>query len=314
MKILFHTNTLNYRGTSVAVADYAFYNQEILGNESVIAYCKTNGQEKDMGNEPSVIEALEKRFKVIGYRAGNLEGKIEQEGIDVAYMIDSGQKKPIPTNVKTVVHAVFQFNEPHGDRYAYVSKWLSEEMSQGEIPYVPHIVNLPQPTGTYRKTLGIKDETVIGRIGGYHTFDIPEVKEYIKRLVNKSNKFVFLFMGTEPFMYHPQVKFINEIHDLQKKSNFINTCDGMLHARQRGESFGLSIAEFLFLNKPVVSWNGGYDKNHLDMLKDSGTLYNNEDDLDYILHNLKDFNENWSERVCEYTPELVMKKFKDVFL
>ena len=66
MKILFHTNTLNYRGTTVAVADYARYNQDILGNESVIAYCKTNGQEKDMGNEPAVIEALEKKFNVVG--------------------------------------------------------------------------------------------------------------------------------------------------------------------------------------------------------------------------------------------------------
>lgn len=313
MKILFHTNTLNYRGTTVAVADYARYNQDILGNESVIAYCKTNGQEKDMGNEPAVIEALEKKYKVVGYRAGFLEEKIDQEKIDLAYMIDSGQYKPTPKNVKTAVHAVFQFNEPHGDRYAYVSKWLSEEMSQGEVPYVPHIVTLPEPTGSYRNVLGIKEETVIGRIGGYHTFDIPGVKDYIKKLVDKSDQFIFLFVGTAPFIDHPKVKFINEIHDLQKKANFINTCDAMLHARQRGESFGLSIAEFLYLNKPVLSWNGGHDKNHLDMLKDSGTLYNNEDDLNYLLHNLKDFNENWSHRVAEFSPELVMKKFKDVF-
>ena len=63
MKVLFHTNTLNYRGTTVAVADYAKYNQDILGNESIIAYCKTNGTEKDMGNENIVIGELKKKFK-----------------------------------------------------------------------------------------------------------------------------------------------------------------------------------------------------------------------------------------------------------
>ena len=55
MKILFHANTINYRGTTVAITDYAKYNQEILGNESIIAYCKTNGTERDMGNEQAVI-------------------------------------------------------------------------------------------------------------------------------------------------------------------------------------------------------------------------------------------------------------------
>lgn len=317
MKILFHANTLNYRGTTVAIADYARYNQNILGNESVIAYCKTHGQEKDMGNEPAVIEALEKEFKVIGYRAGDLEKKVDDNKVDVTYMITSGQKQiiDVPTNCKTAIHAVFQFNDPYGDRYAYISKWLSDEMSQGQIPYVPHIVNLPPPIGNYRKALGIKDDQiVVGRIGGYFTFDIPGVKEYIKKLVNNNDRFVFLFAGTEPFIDHPNVMFINEIHNPSKKANFINTCDCMLHARQRGESFGLSIAEFLFLNKPVLAWNGGHDKNHLEMLKDSGTLYNNEDDLNYMLHNLGDFKQDWSTRIAEFAPKPVMEKFKEVFL
>lgn len=315
MRVLFHTNTLNYRGTTVAVTDYARYNQEILGNESVIAYCKTYGQEKDMGNESAVIEALEKEFKVVGYRAGRLENKIDENKVDLSYFISAGHKEELPTNCKTAVHAVFQFNDPHGDRYAYISKWLSDEMSSGTIPYVPHIVDLPRSNTTYHESLGIrKDQTVIGRIGGYYTFDIPAVKSYIERLVNKTDQFVFLFVGTEPFVNHPNVRFINEIHSPVKKAKFINTCDGMLHARQRGESFGLSIAEFLSLNKPVLAWNGGHDRNHLEMLKDAGTLYNNEDDLNYLLHNIKDLKEDWTQRVREFKPEPVMQKFNEVFI
>lgn len=317
MRVLFHTNTLNYRGTTVAVTDYARYNQEILGNESVIVYNSSLGYEKDMGSEEKVINDLRKQFNVIGYREGDLEGLIDKEKVDFAYFIRAGNKEYLPTNVKTGVHSVFQFNDPHGDRYAYVSKWLSDEMSQGQIPYVPHIVSLPEPKSSFKKFLNIsEDKIVIGRLGGYLTFDIEKVKETIIKLVEKDDRFVFLFVGTEPFSDHENIKFINEIHDLQQKANFINTCDAMIHARYRGESFGLSIAEFLSLNKPVIAWYGGHDKNHLDMLKKADTLYNSETDLLYILNNIKDIasKEDWTQRVQEFKPEIVMNKFKNVFL
>jgi glycosyltransferase involved in cell wall biosynthesis len=188
-------------------------------------------------------------------------------------------------------------------------------MSGGEIPFVPHIVQLPDTTENYRSAFKIRDDQiVIGRIGGYFTFDIPFVKEYIKRLVTDNDAFIFLFAGTEPFISHPNVRFINEFHNPLKKAKFINTCDAMLHARDRGESFGLSIAEFLSLNKPVLAWNGGHDLNHLDMLKDSGLLYNDANDLNYLLHNLPDFKEDWTKRVEQYKPIPVMNKFKEVFL
>ena len=145
MRVLFHTNTLNYRGTTVAITDYAKYNQEILGNESIIAYNASLGYEKDMGSEQAVVDELAKNFNVVGYREGDLEGIIDKEKVDFAYFIRAGNKEPLPTNVKTGVHSVFQYYEPHGDRYAYVSQWLSEAMSNGSTPFVPHIVNLPQP-------------------------------------------------------------------------------------------------------------------------------------------------------------------------
>ena len=316
MRVMFHTNTLNYRGTTVAITDYARYNQEILGNESVIAFNGSLGYEKDMGSEKEVVDQLKKEFNVVGYKEGDLEGIVDKEKVDFAYFIRAGNKEPLPTNVKTGVHAVFQFYEPHGDRYAYVSQWLSETMSHGDVPYVPHIVKLPQPKSDYREALGIgKDKIVLGRYGGYYTFDIPQVKDYIKELVQTDDRYVFLFVGTEPFVDHPNVKFINEIHDPQKKANFINTCDGMIHARQRGESFGLSIAEFLYLNKPVIAWNNGHDKNHIQMIGDSNTLYNNIDDLKNILANFNDLkDQDWYGKVRDFTPQLGMSKFDEVFL
>jgi len=315
MKILFHTNTLNYRGTTVAVTDYARYNQKILGNESIITYCKSNGSEKDMGNEQDVIDDLSSEFNLIGYDSGDLEKTIDKNKVDLAYFITSGVRESLPKNCRSVVHAVFQINDVHGDRYAYISEWLSNKMSDGTIPFVPHIVNLPETDENYREFFKIRpDQTVIGRIGGYFTFDIPFVKEYIKYLVNKTDRFVFIFMGTEPFIKHPCVIFLNEIHDSSRKAKFINTCDAMLHARKQGESFGLSIAEFLSLNKPVLAWDGGYDQNHLVMLKDSGLLYKDSYDIDRIIYNLSSFKEDWTKRVEQFKPEHVMEKFKDVFI
>ncbi len=316
MKIMFHTNTLNYRGTSVAVTDYAKYNQEILGNESVISYCKTFGNEKDMGNEPHVIDSLRRDYNVIGYDTGRIQNVIEENKIDLCYIINSGKKENIPTNCRTAVHAVFQYNEPHGDRYAYISKWLSDTVSDGSIPYVPHIVDLPDTQNNYREFFNIKqDQTVIGRIGGYYTFDLNFVKKFIVDFVEKNPNYVFLFVGTAPFANHPNIKYFDEIHSKTKKSMFINTCDAMIHARQRGESFGLSIAEFLSKNKPVIAWADGHDRNHIEMLEDSNTLYSDERDLKNILLNIKDITEqqDWSWRTREYNPQTVMDKFKEVF-
>ena len=77
MKVLFHTNTLNYRGTTVAVTDYATYNQVILGNESVICY------DKRLRNENSVVENLSQQFQVVAH-TDNIQQVINQTACEVA--------------------------------------------------------------------------------------------------------------------------------------------------------------------------------------------------------------------------------------
>ena len=177
MKILFHANTLNFRGTTVAVTDYARYNQEVLGNESVIVYNESLGYEKDMGTEAVVLHNLKQRFKIECYKEGQLQKLVDKEKVDMAYFIRAGHKEGnLVTNTKTAIHSVFQHYEPHGDRYAYISEWLSNKMSDGKLPFVPHIVDLPEPKKDFREALGIRpDQIVIGRLGGYFTFDIKFV-------------------------------------------------------------------------------------------------------------------------------------------
>lgn len=317
MKVLFHTNALNYRGTTTAIADYAKYNQEILGNESVICYNSSLPNEKEMGNVPEVIQKLKESFEVRSYDTTDRIDQLTKD-IDVGYFIRAGQKEFLPTNCRTAVHSVFQIAAPHGDKYAYISRWLAEKMSTESVKYeyVPHIVDLPEANKDLREKLGIpKDAFVFGRLGGYDTFDLQWTYKQIEEYLDQNKGVYFVFVNTKPFSNHPNIKYVKEIISKQGKSNFIASCDAMIHARARGESFGLSIAEFLFHDKPVVAWEGGIDKNHLQMLAGSPTIYGPNDfknKLTLTIEEASKMSHKW--RVEQFQPKPVMEKFKEVFL
>ena len=86
MKILFHENELNYRGTSIALYDYADFNERYLGNESLIIYNKTLST-----NHISGIEKFKKRFQVIDYSDfKEVDSIIKKNDIDLFYAIKNG--------------------------------------------------------------------------------------------------------------------------------------------------------------------------------------------------------------------------------
>lgn len=317
MKILFHTNTLNFAGTTVAVLDYAKYNQEILGNESVIIH--TNDSHpyiKDMSNEPSAIENIKKQMEVRVCNGWN-DYDLHTKDIDLCYFLRFGTKDYLPKNKKTAVHTVFHVKDPHGDAYAYVSPWLSKYASGYEIPYVPHIVQMPTPTNNYRKKLGIaNDKIIIAKFGSYNSFDIQFAIGSVINAVTAKNDLYFVFVNSPKFINHPRVIFLDEIIDLQEKSNFINSCDAMIHARSPGETFGLAVCEFLFHNKPVIAHNSGsMGRHHIDMLCDTGLLYNNEDELLVRLLSVQRHHSNdYTKIVQPFSPSMVMQKFKKIFI
>ena len=136
-------------------------------------------------------------------------------------------------------------NDPHGDVYAYVSQWLSEACSGGVHPYVPHIVDLPDEHDDLRGELGIPDDaTVFGRTGGRDTWSLPFANDVIKLILEKKEKYYFIFQNTERFIEHERVFFIKSTANMNYKTKFINSCDAMIHARYEGESFGLACGEF----------------------------------------------------------------------
>lgn len=322
-KVLFYTKSLNYRGVCNSILDYAKYNEEILGNESAIIY-----NPYVRGFEPDVVLAIEKRFKLLKFADWFEVNKIASK-YDVFYAQKLGRKEPpFIQSTKSVVHAVFQFDEPHGDVYAYISEWLADWMhivsgnvmsKEKKHPWVPYIVHLPTPdldaAAKIRTSLGIRqDQFVFGRLGAPDSFDIPFVHETIKKVVATRDDIVFVFPYTEPFHEHANIHYMPPFFDQQTKSNYIAACDAMIHARRLGESFGLAIHEFLYHNKPVLAWENGDDRNHIRVLEPFKLLYN-EDTLMNKIETLKNkLFGNYNIATTQYTPEKVMAKFDKVFL
>ena len=319
MKILFHENQLSYRGTSNAIYNYALFNEKYLNNESVIVYQKNN-----KNNFIPAIEKFKKQFEVYSYTNVNeIDEIVTKTKSDLFYAIKAGKIDGVEAkNCKTAIHSVFKYYEPHGDIYAYVSEWLSNEMTNGKAPFVPHMITVEKTDLDLREELGIpKDAIVFGRHGGETTFDLAFVKKLIVEISKKRKDIYFVFMGTNSFVFksiftpYKNIIFLPKSQDEIYKAKFINTCNAYLHARQQGESFGIAVGEFSICNKPIITWANSEEKSHIDILGDKAILYKDEKDLNEIIQNFKvDNNKNWDAYSNEYSSEKIMNKFKSVFI
>jgi len=316
-KIGFDAGLMSLRGTHIAIFDYALQNQKILGNESIIFYDRRSEQV-----QPSVFQKFQREFHLLPYDQFSEVQATPQLGlIDAMYLIKSGERDGyMLPGVPNLMHAVFpqKIQDVHGDIYAYVSKWLSDECSNGKIPYVPHMINLPIAGTSLRTSLGIPESaSVFGYYGGSDSFNLEFVKRLIAEIVHKNSQIYFIFMNIDRFIDHPQLIFLPGNPDPSFKSSFINTCDAMIHARGIGESFGLACGEFSIHNKPVITYALSPQRNHIDVLGSKAILYKGPKNLQNIFQN---FDKTWyraQDWDCyskEFSPAAVMKKFASVFL
>ena len=306
MKIAFHSNQLGIRGTEVALYDYALGNRDILGNESIII--------SDANADLTSLDKFKTQFPVYLYSDfSEVESIIHNENIDAVYWIKAGfNDGKLVNNAKNLVHSVFKHNDVHGDVYAYVSEWLSDEMSNGELPYVPHMVNLPKHNLDYRESFGLKDKFIIGWYGG-DNFELPFSKQAVIDVAKERDDVVFLFMNCTPFTSESNIYFIKGTTNLDEKVAFINTCDVMIHSRERGETFGLTVAEFSTFGKPIITYSNSPERNHINILGDNGIYYTNYSDLYKILSEINSSVKGYN-CYTDFTPEKVMNKFKEIFL
>lgn len=213
--------------------DYAYFNQTILGNESLII-CQERPD-----NEPSIREKFQSQFECIFYQEFQELDKIaERRGVELTYFIKSGVRDGLLLlSTRNAIHAVFPTEEQewHGDRFAFVSRWLSVECSNSKVPFVPHIVTLPPARGDLREELNIPARAMVyGCHGGRDSFDIMFVKDVVAQADTLLPNRYFVFLNIAPFCDHPQVRFLPGTSLPGRKVAFINTCNAMLHARGMG--------------------------------------------------------------------------------
>lgn len=311
-KILFHDNGLNLRGTSVALYNYADYNEKILGNKSIIV-SSPNG-------DLSALDKFTTRFETHLLNFNQYEKFCIDNYIDYFYIIKAGLNDGMVLhNTKTLVHNVFLYNQPHGYKYFYVSDWLSRHMGYSpETHSVPHIVTeIPKPTRNLKIDLNINNKIVFGYLGGPQQFDIKFVHSTVLKIVKERKDICFIFMNIDKFCEdNENIIHLNGTWDINEKSNFIHSCDAMLHARSNGETFGYSVAEFSMANKPVITYIDVPERSHIDILGDKGIYYNNEDSLYDILINFYKYvkHDDYSKIYKQFAPEIIMEKFNKLLI
>ena len=312
------------RGTDVATYDYANYNEQLLGNKSIII-CFSKSKRTILGwpIEDVTYDKFKSRFDIIELDdIKDITTHIKSLNISFFHTLVYGTKadeyefnnKDIWLDCKTIKHCVFDTTSLESDYHCAISPYLNHKYNTN-INILPHCVFLPDTNINFRKELNIpEDATVFGGYGGKGSFNIEYVHQIIYLIAQQNLNIYFLFANFPKFCPdHPNIIHLPVILDPIEKTKFINTCDAMIWARSDGETFGLSIAEFSIRNKPIIATKIG-DLAHVLLLKDSALWYTSYEDLFYIIVNFnkKQASLNDWNFYKEYTPDKVMAIFKNI--
>jgi len=319
MNIGFFVRHFTERGTEVAIYDYAKHNEEILHNKSYII-CFTQEAQQNIGfpTERHSYDKFSQRFPILEINTiHDMKNIIAQFQISVFYTLTHGgndiyqfNNKELWGKCKTVKHCVFDTTCPESDFYISISEMLNRDHCTN-IPVIPHIVDLPECSENLRNELQIPHDAIVyGRYGGIYEFNVDIAHNAIQQYIHLDENCYFLFMNTRKFFEHPRIIYLDRNIDLDYKVKFINTCDAMIHARQMGETFGLSVAEFSIKNKPVLTCNCGVLE-HIKILGDKAIIYNSTEELVNIFTNIKSIinsRDDWNAYIS-YSPENIIKLF-----
>ena len=200
---------LSFRGTEIAVYDYAHYNETILGNRSIIL-------NRDWQTLNAVRDRFETRFQEAFFECEtwqSMDHVIKREKIDILYIIKPCLLNPrlpngrITQACKTVGHIVFQVKPKIVvDRFAHISDWLAVRYPQYTTFSVPHMVYLPEEDLDLRTELNIPDDALVfGRHGGFDSFNLPFVHKVIEKVARQRKDIYFVFLNTQKFCDLPNV-------------------------------------------------------------------------------------------------------------
>ncbi len=316
MVIAFYINEMNFRGVANSTYFYAYYNEKILKNKSVIFYNR-----KNLNNLKPVLNKFKKKFKVVGiveFSEINLFKK--KFKIEYIYTQKGGERDSwVSQDIKTLVHSIYpqKLKEVHGHNYAFISQWISKKFSNEKIPFVPYIVETKKNNNNLKKKLNLKKNYIVfGCHGGDSSFDLKFVQKAILNLVKKKRDLIFLFLNINKFCDHPRIKFLKGTSDENYKKSFLNTCDAMIYGRSQGESFGLSCAEFAINNKIIISYKFNRHRSHeYHLSKNQFKEYGSYSEIYNLISNFKPNKKKFIQnKYKSFTASKSMKIFENVFL
>lgn len=327
-KILFFSSQASVRGTEVALYDYANHVEKYFGHEAYITYISNYPT-----NHDSTVKKFKDRFgdRVIPFEVPGvtyhwgkhmpfirekINEKVLECGADFFYAQKKGERDGVESDhCKNLILCCGLTCDPHGHKYAYISPWLARNAGGDKYPVVPPMIYLERHNENLREEFSIpSSDTVFARMGGEDTWNLAFANHVIQEVLKNREDCWFIFMNTPKFIDHPRVLFFPPNADMFFKTKFINTSDAMLHCRQEGESFGSTVAEFSTLNKPVITWFGSPERNHIEALGEKGIFYQTPQDLYNILLSFRPMPKVDWNAYKDLTPENVMKIFNDVFL
>jgi len=315
VKVAFHSRWVTERGSEGAMLDYARLNRSVLSNESVLCFPDNSNS---VGNP--ILERWKQEFPILFYRnQHDLGRKLQKEKAEVIYMTKPGHYDGfLVPGIKNCIHAQFLCDEFHGDVYVYLSPWMSRVMTSREDSFVPFYVPRLESTENLRRQLKIPAEArVFGRHGGWDTFNIPFVRKVVADHARRYTTDHFVFLNTKPIdgtEELPNVYYLPATVDKEEKARFLATCNAMIHARDTGETFGLAVAEFAVLGKPVITFSESKERAHLEMLGNQALLYRNAGELAGILRKFRPHKTHGTEYETFADPKVVMELFQKKFL
>lgn len=322
LRVAFIEFQLAFRGTQGTIWQYAYYNQKILGNKSVIfTRSHPNSYSPDVNNES--IKYFLDHFEVFYLDENDINTQMKFLQIDIAFIPLHGRLDDniiIPTNIPTITHLIFDNKSKKGT----IQTAISDYISKNTIDVLPNILEVHETKDSLHEVLNIpKDAIVFGRYGGYKSFDIKYVKDIIIRYALENINTYFIFMNTEKFSSEniKNIIYLEPTRNIEYKTKFINTCDAMIHARRAGETFGMSCGEFALKNKPILTSISG-DTAHISLLGNLAILYD-EYNLYEILskftknykitnqHNYNKYSINDNIHLFEIYLKKAVKKFEN---
>lgn len=291
-RISFYNHDLCYRGTTRAILSYAKSIQEVNSNARVSYLFNKASANNRTGMGLEFLKAGVELAGVDGYN----DVISRSHKFDFLYYVSS--QKPgshqwlQKAGCKTLLHQN-GFQEPDHEcasSFAYTSYWQSLYFTGGSAKTLPCIIEKPDIRCTKqeaREWLGIPQRSlVIARHGGNDTWNLPFASQVVEAVARSRQDIVFLFLGTTPFCSLENVRFMPASHDKMTIERFLSASDVMLHARWEGETFGIACAEFLIRGKPIMTWAGSRERNHILIAEGCSFLYNGAQDLHLILQNL----------------------------